>query len=125
MSWMNEDDASLYGHERDADSSADRFVSNLVSVLLVFVCLAAVVASAFNGMNVGNCGPGNPCSGALLNFSALLTPSTAAVMLILCFVGIHLLRVREHKTWWVPIVGVIVVVVAFFANVSLQAAIVH
>jgi hypothetical protein len=82
-------------------------------VIAIILCVLAV----FNAFAVDGCARG--CDYALSTFAAALTPIAAVITLVGAIVISILRHRRNRSSWWAPVIGVVLVAVAFLVSSGL------
>jgi len=100
-------------------SGADFAATTVLLVLQALVSLFAVAVTFLDGLSVGPCV--STCDYDLKWFAFALTPIVALTALVIVVGGLGVLRFRRSRRlrWWIPAVGLVVVVLALLASLNL------
>lgn len=111
-------------HERSAGSrTADIVVTSILGMLLLLISIVLTVFGLLAQLNADVCAPPvHPCNFPLLAATMFITPVVALAAIGVTITGIIIRARRNKPTWWVPLVGIGVVIVAFVITAVLNTA---
>jgi hypothetical protein len=102
-------------------SGTDVSVAVSFAVLQILIAEILPLISFMEQFNVDACGFSRHCDFDLLTRSAFVTPLAAVGALLVEGVAVTLLVRRGSRIWWVPAVGIVVVIVGYVVAHVLNA----
>ncbi len=92
----------------------DLWAAALFTVVQVVLGGFLVVGAVLLGFEYDACGgPDSGCTYSLIPFAFYVVPGTAIVGLVATIIGIVMLRDRSRQSWWVPLAGGCLSLLAF------------
>lgn len=120
-----DDEFSLNSHRRPRSASRSNDVA-VTFALLVLVILVGIVFSSFviiQLMGTDSCaGRPGECDFALLGTTTYVTPVAVVLVAVATTIGLIARTRTAVRSWWIPLLGLIVVVSAFALASGLVSA---
>ncbi|MBG6060069.1 hypothetical protein RCH16_003526 [Cryobacterium sp. MP_M5] len=107
--------------QRRRTSGTDVSVAVSLAVLQILIAVILTLISLMEQFNVDACGFSRHCDFDLLTRSVFVTPLAAVGALLIEGVAVALLVRRGSRIWWVPAVGIVVVIVGYVVAHVLNA----